>query len=1130
MIADALEGGAAKAYQFTVPEGTLSVETRLENRVGNPNMKLVRGEGLPSIYYRPYYGHDTYGNYGGEYPSAYGFNLITTPNPTSGVYSLIVNASDTNENNDSSYDSDVYMNASYIVRVRQQPIQDLNFAVSQNTNGLPNAASGLLADGQSGFFRVVVPASVDGGPVVGWRLSVSETQGVASVRARLGALPDGSSGTMPFKTGAILVTPPYLTTGVWYVEVKGVGNTAYTLTSLNFAPERPVWTMPLAGQPVTTPGLVGTSYFGDTGIDIGGSPLPGDQGVDLEDGKYHYYAVSVPSNNAVLIRTMLEAISGNPDLYIRTNAPPTMDHNASGQSGELVDRRLEGTGTEYGNWVPWNGKTESFLAGGTWHFAVRAAGGANCRYRLRLSSGNVQAMPLDGGSFSGQILAAKDWRYYKVGVPEDAPASWNVSFSQEQGDVVLHVRDVSPPGNYNVPGSYRDWSSDYKNSGTYATYDPAGTHALAVPPLRPGSTYYLGFRANSDATFSLSTATSGGPFAEPVVVPFYGGSNDVVIGANSSVVFRIDVPANAARWSLSNWHANAVSVYMEQGTLPYLNYSADWYSAGSGNSTFTRDLLNSSWPWLPGYSYYLVATNTSAAPQTIGVASAGAPNASDLVLTMTGGPNPASLGGNVSYTLTVSNKVSLAALNVALTNWLPDAMAFVSATSTVGTCSGSNPVVCSIGTLNSGGRATVTIVARPTEVGLFTNSAAVSCAAPELNYSDNAASVATRVEYPLGIATVSLPTGQVAVGYSATLVATGGVPPYVWSAATGTRYAETAENNSFTAIGTAMGWRADDTSWRLPLPFAFSFFGQSYTQCWVDSNGKIRFDQSGSSTSSSTNTLMAAPMVSALGGDLRTDGAGDIYVATNNQQCVIRWAGTYYSGGLPIHFSVALSADGRIRMSYGSGNASGGMIGISAGNGTNYLVSARNLAGGQNNAPDIVFTPGGGLPAGLTFSESGVLEGIPSAKGTNAATLFVRDSDQLWTSRTFTLVILPADNSIPTNWLGEFDLPLDGSANDEDPDGDGFTNWEEWRAWTNPTNRDSFFQFRQSPGAASSGVVVRFPSVTGRTYSIHRSTNLIAVPPFRVLQMNIPGQSDFTEYLDIEPAGPGGAYYRVGVE
>ena len=34
--------------------------------------------------------------------------------------------------------------------------------------------------------------------------------------------------------------------------------------------------------------------------------------------------------------------------------------------------------------------------------------------------------------------------------------------------------------------------------------DPPGTTNLPCPPLRPGSYYYLGFRAVNDATFTVS--------------------------------------------------------------------------------------------------------------------------------------------------------------------------------------------------------------------------------------------------------------------------------------------------------------------------------------------------------------------------------------------------------------------------------------------------------------------------------------------------------------------------------------------------------------------------------------------------------------------------------------------------
>ncbi len=43
-------------------------------------------------------------------------------------------------------------------------------------------------------------------------------------------------------------------------------------------------------------------------------------------GGYDYYAVIVPTNNAGLLRTELQAISGNPNLYLRAGVAPSLNH------------------------------------------------------------------------------------------------------------------------------------------------------------------------------------------------------------------------------------------------------------------------------------------------------------------------------------------------------------------------------------------------------------------------------------------------------------------------------------------------------------------------------------------------------------------------------------------------------------------------------------------------------------------------------------------------------------------------------------------------------------------------------------------------------------------------------------
>src|SRR5947207_8673273 len=45
---------------------------------------------------------------------------------------------------------------------------------------------------------------------------------------------------------------------------------------------------------------------------------------------------------------------------------------------------------------------------------------------------------------------------------------------------------------------------------------------------------------------------------------------------------------------------------------------------------------------------------------------------------------------------------------------------------------------------------------------------------------------------------------------------------------------------------------------------------------------------------------------------------------------------------------------------------------------------------------------------------------------------------------------------VPNEWFEKYNLPIqDADALDQDPDGDGFTNLDEWQGGTDPTNKDS---------------------------------------------------------------------------
>jgi hypothetical protein len=314
------------------------------------------------------------------------------------------------------------------------------------------------------------------------------------------------------------------------------------------------------------------------------------------------------------MRVQMDDLSGNADVYMRFAEVPTVSHATNGASGTMYNRSLTGNVTEYANWVPLDGQTETSLTPGIWYLAVKAAGTANARYRLRVSIGQIQDLDLARGSATNQLLAGGDWCYYRLQLPEQMPASWQVTFSQILGDVVMYVRDTVPPGNGATTNAtdIKDWASDKKNSGPYTNCDVAGTYTFSVPPVRPGSVYYLGFRAKNDATFSVSSAVSGATNPPMPEIAFYGGTVTTNLDPYGQMAFVIKTPADALRWRNACINAAYVRFYLDNGALPTKTTLDDWAST-TANATLDRFLTG--YPWLANQTFYLIVTNTSSAAQ-----------------------------------------------------------------------------------------------------------------------------------------------------------------------------------------------------------------------------------------------------------------------------------------------------------------------------------------------------------------------------------------------------------------------------------------------------------------------------------------------------------------------------------
>jgi PKD repeat protein len=117
---------------------------------------------------------------------------------------------------------------------------------------------------------------------------------------------------------------------------------------------------------------------------------------------------------------------------------------------------------------------------------------------------------------------------------------------------------------------------------------------------------------------------------------------------------------------------------------------------------------------------------------------------------------------------------------------------------------------------------------------------------------------------------------------------------------------------------------------------------------------------------------------------------------------------------------------------------------------------------------------------------------------------------------------------ISYEWLEQYGLPTDGSADFVDTDGDGMSNWQEWRARTNPVDPRSALKM-MPPLVGPAGVIIFWQSVSGQTYFLERSTNLAESPAFQTIASNIVGQATQTAYSDTNAVGRGPFYYRVSV-
>ena len=132
-----------------------------------------------------------------------------------------------------------------------------------------------------------------------------------------------------------------------------------------------------------------------------------------------------------------------------------------------------------------------------------------------------------------------------------------------------------------------------------------------------------------------------------------------------------------------------------------------------------------------GWTLSITTSNLSCCDRTVNVA--------DLGIVQTVSPAALYVGSNVTITLTIANHGPDPAGFVTVTNALPAALTFVSAVASQGNCTNSGAeVACSLGHLNPGATASVTLQAITSIAGVFTNLATVQSGTADSVSANNA--------------------------------------------------------------------------------------------------------------------------------------------------------------------------------------------------------------------------------------------------------------------------------------------------------------------------------------------------------------------------------------------------------